>query len=186
MRANAVLEDFTGSPISGYRTPAGDMTSDTIELLLELDFKWSSSTRGDDRPYFIERDGQPTSMVEIPAHWELDDFPYFMYSDDPPFPAGQGRISSYSSVADAWKAEFDAYYDEGLCFTVMFHPQTIGTPGRIGILDELLTHIKSRPDAWITTGSEVADWWRARDAANDQGHPAVVFERARKQSGARR
>jgi peptidoglycan/xylan/chitin deacetylase (PgdA/CDA1 family) len=179
-RTNAALEDITGKRVDGYRTPAGDMTEDTIDLLLELGFTWSSSTRGDDRPYRVWRHGEATELVEIPAHWELDDFPQFMFSDDPPFPVGQSRIASYSAVVDYWKTEFDAYYEEGLCFVMLMHPQTIGTPGRIGILEELIEHIRCRSDAWITTVGEVADWWRAHGSEPPDEHPAAVYDRSRR------
>src|SRR5262245_37253569 len=71
-RANAAIEEATGVRPLGFRTPAGDNTAETAELLVELGFRWSSSMRGDDRPSFIEVDGQVTELVEIPAHWELD------------------------------------------------------------------------------------------------------------------
>lgn len=180
LRGNGAIEKVTGTRPVGYRTPAGDMTSDTPELLLELGFTWSSSTRGDDRPYLVEMGGEPTTLVEIAAHWELDDFPYFMFNYFPPFPVGQGRIASYSSALDIWKTEFDAYYDLGLCFVMMFHPQTIGTPGRIALLEEFIDHIRSRGDVWFATGAQVADWWRSLDRPNDDGNPARVFENARR------
>jgi peptidoglycan/xylan/chitin deacetylase (PgdA/CDA1 family) len=179
LRGNEAIEKVTGSRPVGYRTPAGDMTSDTPELLSELGFAWSSSMRGDDRPYFIEVDGKPTSVVEIAAHWELDDFPYFMFNYFPPFPAGQGRIAAYSQVLDIWKNEFDAYHDLGLCFVIMFHPQTIGTPGRIQLLEQLLDHMKSEDGVWFAKGAEVADWWRQLARPNDAGHPARVFANVR-------
>jgi len=43
---------------------------------------------------------------------------------------------------------------------VMMHPQVIGKPGRAMMLEKLIQHIKSYPDVWFATGSQVADWWR--------------------------
>jgi peptidoglycan/xylan/chitin deacetylase (PgdA/CDA1 family) len=177
LRGNDAIERVSGTRPRGYRTPAGDMTPETPQLLVDLGFEWSSSMRGDDRPSFITVDGAPTDVVEIPAHWELDDFPYFMFNYDPPFPAGQCRIASYADVLDTWISEFDAYYDLGLCFVSMFHPQTIGTPGRIALLDELISHMRSRPDVWFATGAEVAEWWRSLGRPNDPGSPEEVFAR---------
>ena len=42
----------------------------------------------------------------------------------------------------------------------MCHPQVIGSPGRIKILDHLLSRIAGRDDVWVATGSEIADWYR--------------------------
>lgn len=178
-RSNDVLESITGVRPVGFRTPAGDMIPETPGLLAEMGFRWSSSMRGDDRPSFLTSAGEATDIVEIPAHWELDDFPQFMFNYHPPFPAGQCRIANYADVLDTWISEFDAYYDLGLCYVIMFHPQTIGTPGRIALLDELIAHITSRPGVWVATGAEVADWWRANGRPNEAGNPEEVFARAR-------
>ena len=42
----------------------------------------------------------------------------------------------------------------------MNHPQVIGSPGRISILEKQLEHITSKEDVWVATGSEIADWYR--------------------------
>ena len=42
----------------------------------------------------------------------------------------------------------------------MMHPQVIGTPGHIQILDQLIQHILEKDDVWFATGSQVADWYR--------------------------
>lgn len=167
LKGSDALERVAGVRPVGYRTPAGDMTPETTRLLRELGFKYSSSMRGDDRPYFIEQDGRATDLVEIPAHWELDDFPYFAFNYFPAFPAGQGRIASYTQVQSIWTDEFDGYYKFGLNYVIMFHPQTIGTPGRIYLLERLLEHMTSRPGVWFCTGSEMADFWRRYGRPND-------------------
>lgn len=178
LRANEAIEESCGQRPVGFRTPAGDMTAELSGLLLELGFNYSSSMRGDDRPYFVAVNGEATPLVEIPAHWELDDFPYFMFNYAPAFPAGQGRIASYSDVLASWQAEFDAYYELGLCYVIMFHPQTIGTPGRIQLLEELLSYMKKKDGVWFATGAELAEWWRQADRKNDPGDPMQVLERA--------
>lgn len=160
-------------PAVGFRTPSGDLSAATPALLSRLGFLYSSSMRGDDRPYLAG------DLVEIPAHWELDDFPYFMFNFAPAFPAGQGRIASYSQVYSIWEQEFDGYYRHGLCFVMMLHPQTIGTPGRIQLLRQLIAHMQSRPGVWFATGTEVADWWRTLGRPNDPGNPLEVYQRAR-------
>lgn len=181
LRANDAIEQTCGQRPAGFRTPAGDMTAELNELLLELGFSYSSSMRGDDRPYMVEMNGETTQLVEIPAHWELDDFPYFMFNYLPAFPAGQGRIASYDEVLSNWRMDFDGYYDMGLCYVIMFHPQTIGTPGRIQLLEELISYMKSKENVWFATGCELADWWRREGPPNSPGNPLTVLERARAQ-----
>jgi peptidoglycan/xylan/chitin deacetylase (PgdA/CDA1 family) len=178
LRTNDAIEQLTGSQPAGFRAPAGELTGDTLRLLTTLGFRWSSSTRSDDRPLFIEVDEKPTDMVEIPGHWELDDFPFFMFNrSEPAFPAGQSRIASYDGVLDNWKAEFDAYYEAGLCYVIMFHPQAIGTPGRIQLLEELIEYIKAKEGVWFATGMEIADWWRAHGPTNPKGQSEAMYRR---------
>jgi hypothetical protein len=37
------------------------------------------------------------------------------------------------------------------------HPQIIGRPSRIGLLDRLITHIRQHSDVWIARCDEVAE-----------------------------
>jgi hypothetical protein len=41
----------------------------------------------------------------------------------------------------------------------MFHPQIIGKPGNMMLLDRLLNYIKKHPDVWFATAEEVARRW---------------------------
>ena len=102
-----------------------------------------------------------TDFIEIPAKWELDDYVEMAYNMYPAEPCGQDRISSYSNVLDNFTREFEGSYRFGLCLAFMSHPQVIGSPGRIRILENLLKNITSRKDVWVATGTEIADWYRS-------------------------
>jgi len=159
-KSQDIFERLIGKRARGFRTPSGDFSPGTPELLLEMGFEYSSSMRGDDLPYRTVINGKETDLIEIPAKWELDDFPQFGYNFFPPMPKGQDRIASHQHTLENWIYEFDGYYRFGLCYVVMMHPQVIGKPGRIAMLERLLQHIKRHPDVWIATGAEVAEWWR--------------------------
>ena len=81
--------------------------------------------------------------MEIPIHWANYDLPYFAFNYHPAFPAGQGRIAGYEGVLNNWKDEFDGRREYGLCYVLRLDPAFIGGPGRIGILEELLTEMES-------------------------------------------
>ena len=100
------------------------------------------------------------SLMEIPTKWEVDDYVAMAYHMYPAEPAGQDRISSYRLVEDNFMREFKGHYREGLCISYMNHPQVIGCPGKIQILDHLLKYITSKEDVWVATGTEIADWYR--------------------------
>jgi hypothetical protein len=57
------------------------------------------------------------------------------------------------------------------------HPEIIGTPGRIGVLRELLRSIQQHDDVWIARGCEVAQWWADSALPTAGDHPASVYER---------
>ncbi len=154
------LEAVCGVTPKGFRAPEGEITEETLGLLREFGFEYSSSMHGSDLPYFITLDGQKSDIVEIPAQWELNDFPYFAFNYTPAFPTGQGRPANYSHAVSAWKGEYRGYYKYGLCYVAQFDPQTIGTPGRIALLEDLLQYITRLGGAWFATGSEMAEFWR--------------------------
>lgn len=159
-KAQAVFRKLIGRDVTGFRTPSGDWAVNTPELLYERGFRYSSSMRGDDRPYRTIINGEETDFIEIPTKWELDDYVAMAYNMYPAEPMGQDRISSYRNVFDNFTREFEGHYRYGLCISFMNHPQVIGSPGRIGILEKQLEHITSKKDVWIATGSEIADWYR--------------------------
>lgn len=154
-----ILGKLVNRPIEGWR-PAGNPTYETIRLAIEYGFRYSSVMLDDDLPYRWVLDGKETDFIEIPFRYELDDFPFFVYSMSPAVPSGGPRISTNAHVLDIWTDAFDAYYEFGLCYNIAFHPQIIGTPPRIRMLERLLEHIVQRKDVWFATGSQLTAFWR--------------------------
>ncbi|WNC12938.1 polysaccharide deacetylase [Brevibacillus brevis] len=161
-RSQDIFKRMVGKEARGFRTPSGDWAKQTPQLLHDAGFLYSSSMRGDDRPYRTVLNGEESDFIEIPPRWELDDYVQFGYNLYPAEPAGQDRISSHEYVLDNFKQEFDGYYRYGLCYVLMMHPQIIGKPGRILMLEQLIQHIKSHPDVWFATGEQIAEWWREK------------------------
>ena len=56
------------------------MTDETFDLLVEHGFAYDSSCMGDDRPYL--QSWASGSILELPVHWSLDDWPRFGWSID--------------------------------------------------------------------------------------------------------
>lgn len=170
-RSRQVLEAATGRSPTGFRLPIGGWPDQFDIVLREAGFLWSASLNGDDVPYL-----HPSSLLEIPVHVELEDRPYFQFNFTPAFPKGQSRIASYDGVLSNWIAEFDAYRKFGGCFVLQLRPEMTGTPGRIGLVEALLSHIQSRSDVWIATAAEIAAWHLTHNArAPGPDHPLSVF-----------
>jgi peptidoglycan/xylan/chitin deacetylase (PgdA/CDA1 family) len=158
-RCREIFRTALGVEPVGFRTPSGDWGADTPRVLVEAGIVYSSSMRGDDRPYIIDVGGAGQRMVEIPGRWELDDYASLAYQRNPNFPAGLDRIASYESTLDNWRREFDGSHRDGLCLTTLFHPKVSGKPGRLLLLEQLFEHMRSTGDVWFARCREVAQFW---------------------------
>lgn len=179
VRGGETIGEITGAMPQGFRLPAGNWAPGLPDALLANGVRWTSGWRGDDLPYFhtVTTADRPDRLVELPLHYELEDEPYFAFNLSPAVPPAQSRIASYSQTLGNMKMDFDGFYRFGLCYVLRLHPEIIGTAGRIGVLAALLDYIALRPDVWITTAGEVADWWRQSQPDNSPSHPAEVWRR---------
>lgn len=59
----------------GFCATSSDFSMEDVKTWYEMGFEYSSSMRGDDRPYRTAFDGEASDFIEIPARWELDDYP---------------------------------------------------------------------------------------------------------------
>lgn len=158
-RAMDVLVDLTGERPVGYRTPAADMSDRTLNRIARMGFEYESTMMGRDVPYFLETgEGR---LVELPFHWSTDDAPFWNYNSSPPV-AYQSSMSPPSAVYEIWREEFEACYEWGLLLNLAMHPQIIGRPHRLRMLDELMGHITATPDVWVARPREVARYFRDR------------------------
>lgn len=153
----------------GYRSPALDITVNTIALLEELGFSWDSSLMGRDfEPYHprtvteinlesANRFSPPSSIVELPVYWALDDFPELESFK------GSGLMQSNDAVLNRWKHTFDYGYERspGGAMTITIHPQTIGRAHNLLMLESFIEYVSARPGVWFPTLSELADAWES-------------------------
>lgn len=159
-RSLDLFQQYLGVQPKGFRTPSGDWGEDTIGILLDAGVQYSSSMRGDDRPYAIDHVATGRQLIEIPGRWELDDYASLAYQRRPDFPSGQDRIASYEETLDNWCREFDGSHRDGLCLTTLFHPKVSGKPGRLLLLERLFEHMRAQSGVWFARCGEVADWWQ--------------------------
>jgi peptidoglycan/xylan/chitin deacetylase (PgdA/CDA1 family) len=136
----AALGQFVDGPVRGYRAPGWELTGVTLAALPELGFTYDSSMMGDDRPYRV--DG---GLVELPVHWTLDDAPYF--GDAAVDPAG---------LDATWAAELERAAAEQRHITFTLHPEILGRPHRIGVLQRLIDRLQQRGAAHLTHAEAAA------------------------------
>jgi peptidoglycan-N-acetylglucosamine deacetylase len=159
-RGFQAIKRATGYAPRGYRSPVGELSPISLSLMKEYGFSYSSNFADSDSPYLLEHEGQRTDIVELCWRWVMDDAVFFQYQ------AGilPGRtLQSPAAVLDAWTSEFDVLHAEDNRFMmVAMHPQLIGQPSRITVLDRLIKHALSHNDVWIGRCDKVTDDMRTR------------------------
>ena len=148
----------TGRAPRGWRSPAAELSPISLDLLQEYGFAYSSNFFDDDNPYLLEIGGKRTEIVELPFRWVLDDAPFFQYSIVLP-----GRtMHPPISVLESWRTEFDMLYAEDRMMMIGFHPQIIGQPSRLWVLDKLIQHVLPHSNVWLGRCDEITDDIRPR------------------------
>jgi peptidoglycan/xylan/chitin deacetylase (PgdA/CDA1 family) len=150
----------------GYRSPAWDLTSNSVELLVQRGLLYDSSMMANDfRPYLArigdeineERflRGSLSTLIEIPVAWELDDFPYFTFLNKPLY----SGLRNPDEVFHIWKSEFDYCNDQvvGGVFTLTMHPEIIGRGPRMVMLERLIEHMQQQNNVVFRTVAEAAE-----------------------------
>lgn len=146
------LEKVTGNKPVGYRSPAWETSEHMKDILIDYNFLYSSNMMDSINPYRVKRNGMETNLIEIPVHWMLDDAPFFLFNITGP----SRPIHQAKHVMEIWKEEFHAIYKRGGLFNLVCHPQIIGRPSRIDMLDNFINYMKSYPNVEFSTARDVA------------------------------
>jgi len=152
------IRRISGSNPKGWRSPAAELSPISLPLLVEHGFDYSSNFFDDDSPYLLEVEGKPTKIVELPFRWVLDDAPFFQYSIVLP-----GRtLQPPTAVLETWTTEFDVLYAERRMMMVGMHPQLIGQPSRLTVLEGLIEHALKHSNVWIGRCDEMVEDMRPK------------------------
>src|SRR5262249_55148067 len=181
IRGIEAIEKLSGRAPRGYRSPAWDLSPHTIDLLIAMGFAYDSSMRGDDsRPSRAGRgdvielhkpllQGEPTTLVEMPISWSLDDYPHFEFLRMPNYVLP--GLMNARGVLQNWSDEFlympRTVQDWGVP-TSPFHPFVIGRGHRMLILEELITRLLDM-DAVFLAMEDAVEEWLARSGGKDRG-----------------
>ncbi|HEY9824115.1 MAG TPA: polysaccharide deacetylase [Stenomitos sp.] len=147
-----ILEQLTGRKPVGYRAPWWDLNLGSPALMASHGLLYDSSLMDDDKPYTLKTSAG--DLVEIPVHWTNDDWEQFAFIAEPK--VGSGVIETCEKAFQLWKEEFDGMYRYGSAFVLTMHPEIIGRPGRILMLERLIDYMRSHEGVWLTTCEEIA------------------------------
>ncbi len=147
-----LIREFTGKAPKGWLGPGLTETWETLDILAEEGIEYISDWVNDDQPYEIRTATRP--LVSVPYTLELNDIPVMVV---------QHHESS------AWlarcKDQFDRLLLEGArqprVMAIAVHPYIHGVPHRIKYFEAVYDYIGKQKGVWMTTGEEIAEWWRA-------------------------
>lgn len=164
-RTSQILEKLTGKKPIGYRSPAWEFSPNTLDILEELGFQYSSNMMDKDKVSYLKIGERQSKIVEIPIHWVLDDAAFWLYSVRIPGKSMQ----PLQAVEDFWKAEFDGLYEEymedensDICFVLTCHPQVIGRPARMKVLENVIQHILGHADVEFMTSWQLVERFKKK------------------------
>ena len=147
VRGKEILGSF-GVEVAGYRSPSWDFSEHTLALLAAHGFRYSSNLMDEIRPYRHEGG----KLVEVPIQWILDDAPHFWFDGA----TWTKKISTPAEVREIWLAEFLGIRELGGACIFTMHPQIIGRPGRLALLEEVVAFVEGHEDVWLATCGEIA------------------------------
>ena len=131
----------------GYRAPSWAYSAHTIDLVRKAGFLYDSSLSAMDEPYEVMSNGEATGLIELSIDWTLTETPYLGRGGSMPAP---------DKVFQLFREEFDGAYEDGTLFVLTLHPHVTGHHAPMKYLDELITHMKSKPGVWFATGEQIA------------------------------
>jgi peptidoglycan/xylan/chitin deacetylase (PgdA/CDA1 family) len=142
------IRSTTHEPVRGWLGPGLRESSATLGLLKEAGIEYTCDWVHDDLPVRF-RNG----LYSIPYTTDANDIRMLR----PPLFAALDWLALV-------KRGFDVLYEEGrqsprvMC--IALHPFIIGTPGRIGLLEDILAYIARRDRVWFATGSDIINAYR--------------------------
>ncbi|KAK7900764.1 hypothetical protein LTR67_003048 [Exophiala xenobiotica] len=180
-----VLTDFTGKHPKGWTAPAWSTSKETIKLLEEFGIEYDHSFMHHDSQLYYCPDGtedwtetdvaksatewmkpmtaiKPSTVVEVPANWHLDDWPPFQLSLKQS--STHGYVDPYV-IERLWKDQFSFLYREHdtFVFPMSIHPQVSGKPQVMLMHERIIEWINEHEGVeWMTMENMVKEFKEGR------------------------
>ena len=133
------IKNLIGERPFGYRAPGWEFSPHTMSLLNKHGFLYSSNFQDSDSPYRHKIDNKRTDIIELPVSWINSDTTFALYNLQLP----TGKETPNTTIFEIWKEEFSSLYQEKAYYCLTLHPQVIGRPGRIRLLEKVIKFIKT-------------------------------------------
>jgi len=172
VRGNESIKRVSGRTARGYRSPAWDLSPNSIELLLKHGIQYDSSMMGHDYDCYFARQGdvvelkkpfvrgRETKLLEMPISWSLDDFPHFEYMRNPNGSIQAGLMNATNvleNFVDDYTYMTRVQPDFGI-LTYTFHPHVIGRGHRMMMLERLIQKLMESGAEFMTMEQAMQEW----------------------------
>ncbi len=146
------IERHTGSRPAGYLAPALSHSEQTIDLFAEAGGLYTCDLFHDDQPTPVHtRGGQ--RFISIPYSLEMNDT--IAYVVNKVEPRRYGRM-----LRDCFDRLYAEGAQSGTVMCIPTHNYQVSCPHRLRAFEEALEYITGHSDVWVTTGREIADYYR--------------------------
>ena len=149
--AVTTITNSVGKAPRGWLSPALSETVRTLDVLAANGIEYVGNWVNDDQPYPMRV--KTGSMISMPYSSEINDIPALLGLHMSPEYFGQ-------MICD----QFDVLYEDGArtgrVMSICLHPFLVGHPHRSKYFAKALAHVTSRQEVWVTTGSEIVDWYK--------------------------
>jgi peptidoglycan/xylan/chitin deacetylase (PgdA/CDA1 family) len=159
----------TGTPPAGFRAPYWSLGVRTTDLVEAAGFRYDSSLMADDYRLYRVRHGdrhattegttwgRPSSLVEVPVYWAMDDWPHFE-----PGP-GRSGLAAPSAVLEIWTEElrYAHRHAPGGLVMITVHPECIGRGHRMAMLERFIDAAESLEGVAFERLVDVVERWSA-------------------------
>lgn len=142
-----ILADVAGVAPQGFRAPAGELSSRTLDHLADLGFIYDASFQDADHPYVYGLAGGK-KVVELPSAFALDDAPIY------------SARHTHARLLAIWRDEIAAMHAEGTLIPITLNLRgDFGSTraARIAVLDTVLTEIKQLAGVRFMTCQQLAE-----------------------------
>jgi peptidoglycan/xylan/chitin deacetylase (PgdA/CDA1 family) len=150
-KSRKIMKELLGVEPRGHRAPEADLGPETIDLLVQCGFEYSSNMMDRDCPY-LHHTSKGEALPELPFNWLYDDTSHFFFTLQEP---SRRPIAPASTVREIWIEEFEGIYEEGGSICYILHPMVCGRVSRVKMLEDIITHIKKRPGVLLGTAEEI-------------------------------
>jgi peptidoglycan-N-acetylglucosamine deacetylase len=169
-RGCAAIEKLIGKRPIGYRSPIWQFSPNTVRILRDAGFRYTSDFMHTLLPTFNEVDGKPIDMLNLPGSWVLDDAVYFQFHI-----SVRVALRSTTDVLAIYKEEFRAIHASGGLFVLTMHPQLSGRPSRVFMVKELMDYVTGFDDVWLPRPIDIVDYWRSENWPFATPKPAFEY-----------